>query len=56
MKHIVHKSSDFEEADRWDVEQQARMTAEERLAAAKKLKQRVYGTDVPDVREAERNK
>lgn len=56
MKRIVHKASNFKEADQWDIEQQAKMTIDERLAAAKELKRRVYGMDVPDVREAERKK
>jgi len=56
MKRIVHKSKDYEEAERWDIKQQKEMTSQERQAAAKELKRRVYGENPPDVREAERSK
>lgn len=56
MKRIVHKSKNYEEADRWDKRQQKQMTPEERQAAAKELKRRVYGENPPDVRESERSK
>jgi hypothetical protein len=56
MEREAHKSTSFAEAARWDREQQWSMTPDERLAAAKLLRDRVYGADVPDVREAERSK
>jgi len=56
MKRIVHKSKNYEDAKWWDIKQQKEMTSEERQAAAKELKRRVYGENPPDVREAERSK
>ena len=56
MEREAHKCTSFAEADRWDKEQQWKMTPDERLAAAKELRDRAYGTDAPDVREAERAK
>ena len=56
MERIGHKAESFADAARWDREQQWAMTPDERLAIAKLLQERVYGTDVPDVREAERTK
>jgi len=56
MKRIVHKSKNYKDADWWDIKQQKEMTPEERQAAAKELKRRVYGENPPDVREAERSK
>jgi hypothetical protein len=54
MERIVRKSQGFEQADRWDVEQQTSMTPEERQEVARELRERAYGKDVPDVREAVR--
>lgn len=51
MKRIVHKAKTFEEAEKWDILQQVRMTVKERQAAASALRKRVYGTEAPDVRE-----
>lgn len=52
-KHrIVHKSRSFAEADEWDIQQHIQMTPAERQRVAKELRKRVYGTNVPDVREA----
>jgi hypothetical protein len=51
MERIVHISRSFEEAEEWDIEQNISMTPEERLAAAKVLRERVFGKDQPDVRE-----
>ena len=50
MERVVHKASSHEEADRWDVEQQLAMSPEERLRAARVLKDRVFTTDAKDVR------
>jgi hypothetical protein len=54
MKRIVHKSTSHEEATGWDVEQQVSMTPQERLAAARTLKDRVYPPDARDVRAGHR--
>lgn len=56
MDREAHKSTSFEDADRWDKEQQWAMTPDERLAIAKILRERFYGRDTPDVRESERSK
>ena len=54
MERIVHVAHDFREAREWDVEQHVSMTPEQRQRAAKELRDRVYGTLCPDVREAHR--
>ncbi|MBK9384280.1 MAG: hypothetical protein IPN34_05595 [Planctomycetes bacterium] len=56
IERIGHVARSFEEAERWDREQMLAMTPEERLTIARILRERVYGTDCPDVREAERQK
>lgn len=50
MERIVHKSMSFEEAKEWDIEQALLMSPDERLAAAKVLRDRFYSPDSPDVR------
>lgn len=52
MERVGHKASSFEEARAWEIEQYARMTPDERRAVAKALRDRVYGTRCPDVRDA----
>ncbi len=42
---------DFRESEKWDIEQHVSMTPEERQKAAAELRKRVYGANVPDVRE-----
>ena len=49
---IVHIARGFEDADRWDRHQNRSMTPDERRACARALRERVYGTDCPDIREA----
>lgn len=56
MERIVHKTRNFKKAAEWDVMQQLQMTVEERQEAAKELQRRVYGANVPDVREGHKNK
>ena len=56
MKRIVNISRNAREAEEWDIRQHISMTPEERQEAARILKERVYGRDCPDVREAERVK
>ena len=51
MERIVNKARGFEAADRYDIEQQLAMSVAERQRAARELKERVFGTEVPDVRE-----
>ena len=50
MEPIINKAKTFEEADRWDIQQHVSMTPSERQAAAKKLKERVFGKHAPDIR------
>ncbi len=50
IKPIVNKAKNFKEAEEWDIQQQIQMTPEERQKVAKKLKERVYGKNPPDVR------
>lgn len=56
MKRIVNISKNAREAREWDIKQHLNMSVEERQAAARLLKARVYGKNSPDVKEAERNK
>jgi hypothetical protein len=51
MQRVVHKSSSHEEAHRWDVKQHTAMTPEERMRAARILKDRAFPPDAKDVRE-----
>ncbi len=50
MERIVHKSFDFKSAMEWDIEQHVRMSPQERMRAARALKDRVYPPDAEDVR------
>lgn len=51
MDRAVNRARDHDEARMWDIEQNASMTAEERLRAARVLKARAYPADAKDVRE-----
>jgi hypothetical protein len=51
MEKIIHKTKSFDDADQWDIQQNASLSLEERLQAAQELKKRVYGGNCPDVRE-----
>ncbi len=56
MERIAHKARSFEEAAEWDIRQHVEMSPQERQAAARALRERVYGPAAPDVREAERGR
>lgn len=56
MKPIVHKATSFQNADAWDIAQHIQMTPEERQNAAKKLRDRCYGKNAPDVRDKIKSK
>ncbi len=56
MDREAHKSRSFAEAALHDLQQMWSMTPEQRLEAAKVLRDRAYGPDAPDVRESERAK
>ena len=51
MERVVHRASNHAEARAWDIEQHVSMTPEERLRAARVLKDRAYPQDSKDVRE-----
>jgi len=50
MDRIVLKIKDFKEAEEHDVKQNISMTPAERKEAAKKIREKVYGKENPDVR------
>ena len=50
MERIVFKTKDFKEAEEHDIKQNISMTPAERQEAAKKIREKVYGKDNPDVR------
>lgn len=52
MERVANKAPSFAEAERWDREQMWAMTPEERLEVARILRERAYGPDAPDVRQA----
>ena len=56
MKRKVHIARNHKEAEEYNIMQHLKMTPDERLAAAKKLKERVYGKNCPDIREAHKRK
>ena len=56
MRRKVHIARNHKEAEEYDIMQHLEMTPDERLAAAKKLKERVYGKNCPDIREAHKRK
>ena len=51
MDRVAFKTNSFEESEKYDREQQRRMTPDQRLAAARILQQRYYGKNVKDIRE-----
>jgi hypothetical protein len=56
MEREANVAHSFAEAERWSLEQMWAMTPEERFEVARVLRERVYGSNAPDVREAERPK
>ena len=55
MEHVVHVAHCHDDADRWDIEQHTTMTPEERLRAARTLKDRTFPADSKDVRACHRS-
>ena len=55
MERVIHKASSHVEAQRWDIEQQLSMTPEERLRAARTIKDRAYPDQAKDVRACHRS-
>lgn len=54
IEPIVHKSKNFQEAEKYDIKQHIQMSSSERQAAAKKLRERYFGKNLPDVRDSHR--
>ncbi len=52
MQRIGHKARGFDEAHQWELEQYRHMSPDERRRVAKQLRDRVWGTNCPDVRDA----
>ncbi len=50
MERVVHISRSFEEAEQWDIEQSLALSPDQRLEAARVLRERVFGKDQPDIR------
>ena len=55
MERIVHKTKNFKDAEKYDINQNISMSPEQRQAAAKKIKEREYGKNNPDIREYHKN-
>ena len=56
IERIFHKAKNYKEAEEWDIQQQIKMSHEERQMVSKVLRERVYGKDTVDVRKAHRQK
>ena len=56
MERICIKLKNYKEAEEWDIEQQLHMTPEERQAAAKVLRERVFGYNPEDVKDSIRGR
>jgi hypothetical protein len=52
VERVANKAIGFEEARRWERQQYAEMDPDERRRVAKVLRDRVYGKNCPDVRDA----
>jgi len=50
MERILNKAKNSNEAEKWDILQQIKMSPEERMKVAKELKKKFYGNNPPDVR------
>jgi len=56
QNRIIHRAHGFREALEWEILQELSMTPGQRQRAAKALKERFYGKNSPDVREAQRSR
>jgi hypothetical protein len=56
VERIVHKSQSFKEADAWDASQHRAMSPNERMRAARQIRDRVFPGPNPDIREWHRRK
>lgn len=50
MERVVNKAKNHKEAEQWDILQQVSIRPKERQIIAKKLKRKVFGTKIKDVR------
>jgi hypothetical protein len=55
-ERIANKARSFTEADEWEIQQHLSMTPQERMRAAKLLKERMFPGKNPDVREWHRTR
>jgi hypothetical protein len=51
MKRIANIAKNFKEAEEWDIEQQINMTTQERMEAARVLRERFYGDKTISLRQ-----
>ena len=51
MEPIAQKSRNFKEAEEYDIKQHIQMSPSERQSAAKKLRERYFGKNPPDLRD-----
>ena len=54
MEPIAKKSKNFREAEEYDIYQHTQMSPSDRQSAAKKLRERYFGKNTPDVRTSHR--
>jgi len=56
MERIFKKAKNYKEAQEWDIEQNLRMTPEQRQDVAKELRERVYGKETVDIKDSIKGK
>jgi predicted Fe-S protein YdhL (DUF1289 family) len=52
VERVADKARGFDAARAWEIAQYSAMTPDERRKVARQLRDRVYGTNRPDVRDA----
>lgn len=52
MERVVHIAKNHRQAREWDIRQVVEMTVEQRQAIAKRLKEKTYMKDTPDVKKS----
>jgi hypothetical protein len=50
MIRVGKKSHSFKAAEQWNIQQYREMTANERIAVARALQRKVFGSNAPDAR------
>jgi len=53
---VVNVANGFREAREWEIQQELMMTPSQRQQAARAMKERFYGKNAPDVREAQQKR